>query len=198
MMHKLLPQEITPFRVDFEGVAGLRVDELKTDLLSFNPNDVWFYRLPDKKKLGTFTLAAKSVVTEYDLNRTVGIQNLTVKDDEGRLLLQGELINNGTGKATIPHILVTLYDKDGEVVLVDHAYLREAIRPHRTKNFEIRLTPLDQLFLQLTPGYWPHADSETSARLKEEKMKSELIELPPGYGYRYLRVSDNYFSGSVQ
>jgi hypothetical protein len=193
IMHKLLPQEITPFRVDFEGVAGMALEEV-VDILDFNPTRLWSYSPPAGAKLGDYSVFAKSVITPHDLYRDVGTQHLTVEPVDGNLVLRGQLINNGTLEATIPHILVTLYDDNGQVVWVDHHYLREGVRPQRTVDFNLSLTPIESLQLLNNPGYlYPGLDES-----EHISPRSDFVELPPGYGYRYLRVSVNYFAGGAE
>lgn len=191
MMHKMLPFEITPFRVDFEGVAGTALSKVAADI-TFAPGATWDYRLPAATTLKKFEVNAKAVVTQRDLLRAVGVQALRVTPDAaGALSLSGELINNGLRDATVPHLLITLYDEAGEVQWVDHHYLPLAIRPQYTQPFTVPLTPAAAIRDLQLPG-----DRYASARhggLKLQSPRLDFVPLPPGYGYHYLRVSVNYF-----
>lgn len=196
MIHKLLPLEITPFRIDFEGVAGATLTEkLNTEAqrdLEFTPDAAWPVQFPERTSLGKFDVVAKAVVTQRDLYRAIGAQNLTVEETaDGQLLLHGELINNDLREATIPHILVTLYDEKGEVLWVDDHYLPTAIRPQRTQPFVMPLTAAETLHdLQLPSDRYTNSLQDKVAL---DVIRRDFIPLPVGHAYRFLRVSVNYF-----
>jgi hypothetical protein len=201
MMHKLLPAEITPFRVDFEGVAGFALAEVVDDV-TFNPSQSWAYSPPTNTRLGQVNLFAKAVVAQLDLNRDVGLQNLAVVEAEPvsdepppnqSLRLRGQLINNGTIEAIIPHVLVTLYDENGQVLWVDHHYVRESIRPQDSLDFELPLTPHPNL--RPLPNVTQLNANGQNRPLALPALRPDFIKLPAGYGYAYLRVSVHYFTG---
>ncbi|MCX6043772.1 MAG: hypothetical protein NT075_01570 [Chloroflexi bacterium] len=193
MMHKLLPLEITPFRVDFEGVAGLALKGGKEPVV-FAPGSSWDYTLPMDKKLGRYAVFAKAVVTQRDLDRDVGAQALTVKETDAGLNLQGVLVNAGLKEAVIPHLLVTLYDEQGRVLWVDHFFISNALRPQRTMNFSVMLTPRNTIgFVDLK------GDNESNALVNTPGLtgpRQDFLALPVSSGYRYLRVSVHYFTGA--
>ena len=193
MMHKLFPLEITPFRVDFEGVAGLALQDAKEPIV-FSPGAIWDYTLPTDKQLGRYAVFAKAVVTQQDLNRDVGVQALTVKATETGLNLQGNLMNAGLKEAVIPHLLVTLYDEDGHVLWVDHFFMSESIRPQRSLNFSVMLTPRQTLTLVHIKGDSTMAPGPNNPGLSGPRQ--DFLKLPASSGYAYLRVSVNYFTGA--
>jgi len=192
MMHKLFPLEITPFRIDFEGVAGLALKDAHQPVV-FAPGETWDYTLPTDKKLGHYAVFAKAVVTQRDLNREVGVQALQATASAAGLQLQGTLVNAGLKEAVIPHLLVTLYDEAGRVVWVDHFFISESIRPQRTLDFAVDLTPRQAIDLVEVEG-----DSYTNALDAVTGLsgpRQDFLELPPDTGYQYLRVSVHYFAG---
>lgn len=135
VMHKLLPGERTPFRVDFEGVAGLRLEEA----LEFDPEA---FTAPDiSKPIAAYLVRVGAVVAQQDLHREVTLQNMQVQQHGGEWIVRGELFNTGLREATIPHLLLTYYDEAGRVLWVDHAYVEDAVRPRRTAPFTVTLTP---------------------------------------------------------
>ncbi|MEM7799569.1 MAG: hypothetical protein AAF633_10295, partial [Chloroflexota bacterium] len=77
--HKIFPKEITPFRVDFEGVAGFRVTD-RDKVGDFRPDD--YTPIDLEEPINYYEVYAKAVVTPYDLNRSVGIQNLHMEVEE--------------------------------------------------------------------------------------------------------------------
>jgi hypothetical protein len=200
MIHKLFPREITPFRVDFEGVAGLALKDVKGPVV-FSPGASWDYALPSTlpsalpadKQLGRYAIFAKALVTQRDLNRDVGVQALLVKQTDAGLNVQGVLINAGLKEAVVPHLLVTLYDEQGRVLWVDDFFMRESIRPQRTLDFSVDLTPRQMLTLIPLKGDNAFAPPQNNPGLAGPRQ--DFRKLPISSGYAYLRVSVNYFTG---
>jgi hypothetical protein len=191
MIHKVLPFEITPFRIDFEGVAGTALTTATTDL-TFSPGATWDYQLPATSVLGKFEVNAKAVVTQRDLERAVGVQALRITPGEaGQLVLSGEVINHDLRGATIPHLLITFYDAAGEVMWVDNAYLPLSIRPQYSQPFTLPLTPADTIRNLELPSDLYNTALRNPVELQSPR--PDFILVPPGYGYHYLRVSVNYF-----
>lgn len=192
MIHKILPLEITPFRIDFEGVAGLALEEAAASL-SFTPGAYWDFLLPPDVALGNFTVFAKAVVTGRDLGRSLGVQHLRVVETADGLALEGELINSGLDEAVIPHLLVTLYDEAGRVRWVDHHFLREGVRSQRALPFRLPVTPsAESRSLGLPGNVYSNILAEESDR---RDLHADAIPLPPGHGYAHLRVSVHYYAG---
>lgn len=197
MMHKLFPLEITPFRVDFEGVAGLAVADARQPL-QFTPNATWEYELPIGTVFGRFDVFAKGVVTQRDLDRDVGVQRLTVNKlvaaGQTQWRLQGGLFNAGVKEAVIPHLLVTFYDAAGQVLWVDHFFLPQSLRPQRAMDFAVPLTRRDAI-MPLDVAGSAYANTLT-AITGVAGPRADWVPLPPETGYAYLRVSVHYFTGS--
>ncbi len=194
IIHKLFPKEVTPFRVDFEGVAGAVLTDTAT-AGSFRPDAYSPVSLDGQVTSGQ--VYAKGVVTGADLHRDVGVQNMRVAiDADGAPRLEGELFNTGAVEAVIPHILVTYYDADNRVAWVDHMFVEEAIRPQRVQAFELPITPQSQVATRLDNlEEFPNA-AQSDPALEDDP--AALIQLPPEVGYASLRVSVNYFVGTGQ
>ncbi|MFN8501390.1 hypothetical protein [Kouleothrix sp.] len=193
MVHKLLPKEATPFRVDFEGVAGAVLSDT-LDLKNFKPGA--FTPPILTRPIGSFGVYAKGVATQRDLDRGLTLQNLQVQPlPGGGARLTGQLLNTGTHEATIPHVLLTYYDARNQVVWVDHVFIRDAVRPQHMQQIDIALTPYGELQPVLGAGDLlaaperPDRSAQTAWR--------ERIALPPGLGYAALRVSVHAFEGSA-
>ncbi|RMG97022.1 MAG: hypothetical protein D6706_09270 [Chloroflexi bacterium] len=194
MIHKLLPKEVTPFRVDFEGVAGAVLEDLET-AGDFKPDA--FSPIQLDSPIDYFEVYAKAVVTDKDLYRDVAVQDLAVTQEaNGRFYLNGRLLNNGPREATIPHILVTFYDENNQVVWVDHYYVPDAIRPQREQLFSFPLTPYEEVETLLEKGDLFANILETEVRPNQPWL--ERLPAPPGMGYAALRVSVHYFIGNTQ
>ncbi|MBX3010737.1 MAG: hypothetical protein KF832_04485 [Caldilineaceae bacterium] len=192
MMHKLFPLEITPFRIDFEGVAGLALQGTQPPL-AFTPNAAWDYEPPVGTQLGGFSVLAKAVVAQQDLARAVGAQDLHVEKTATGYLLSGALINAGLQEAVIPHLLVTFYDAAGDVQWVDHFFLPQSLRAQRTMPFALPLTPRQAVTTVAIPGSL-YADAVTP--IPDWPLpRADWLALPSAAGYAYLRVSVHYFAG---
>ena len=194
IIHKLFPKEATPFRVDFEGVAGSALFDLPT-ASDFKPGA--YSPLNLKANIASFDVYAKAVVTTHDLFREVGIQQIqTIFGEDGQVHLSGQLLNSGTREATIPHLLITYYDANNRVVWVDQNFMENAIRPQLAQPFDVKITPLSEVTTVLDKG-----DLFTNVLQNEvsrDQNWQERISLPPGMGYSALRVSVHYFTGGEQ
>ncbi len=194
IMHKLMPKEVTPFRVDFEGVAGAVLDDLDT-AGDFHPDAYSPLMLEDP--VAAFEVYGKAVVTGRDLDRSVAVQDIQVTmDEEGQAWLSGEVRNFGLSEATIPHVFITYYDAAGQVAWVDHYYLEEGIRPQRSQSFNLPITQPDDFEALDT-----HADVYANILRDEvspDAVWGERIQAPPELDYETMRINVHYFVGGAE
>jgi hypothetical protein len=123
--HTALPGEVVPFRIDFEGIAGLNGQSSNVD---FKPNA----RTPlaiRAEDVAEVWLSAKGLVTTLDLDRSLIAQSISVRNDA---IVQFAIRNDGLAETTIPHLFVTLRNAQGDVGWVDDLFVPDAIRPQRT------------------------------------------------------------------
>jgi hypothetical protein len=193
MAHKILPKEVTPFRVDFEGVAGAALGDLTT-AGDFRPGA--YSPITLSQRIAAFEVYAKAVVTGRDLYREVAAQDVAVRTGGDRKpQVEGTLINAGIYEATIPHVLVTYYDAAGRVAWVDHLFGENAIRPQRAQPFAVPITPSTAVRVVLDRGDM-FANILQSA-VRYDPAWRERIALPPEIGYAALRVSvHSYLAGA--
>jgi hypothetical protein len=136
--HSLLPGESTPFRIDFEGVAG------RDDAGSFHPDA--FVPIGPIADLAGMTTYASAVVTGRGLERPVVLQDLAVTvDASGVPQLHGSMLNLGTTDTTVVTLLVSLYDHDGTLIWVDWVVVPDAARPGSEVSFAAALTARHRL-----------------------------------------------------
>ncbi len=140
--HTALPGETIPFRIDFEGVAGLVPGEggsLTVSSADFSPGASTLAL--DPARVSEVWLSAKAVVTGDDLGRTLQALDVTGHDRDADTgpALSGTLRNDDIVDTTIPHVFVTLRDGNGEVGWVADAFLDESIRPQRSTGFSVVL-----------------------------------------------------------
>ncbi|MEM7330717.1 MAG: hypothetical protein AAF490_01405 [Chloroflexota bacterium] len=190
MVHKLFPKEVTPFRVDFEGAAGAYLENNAP--IEFEPGA--FFPFEAGSPADNFEVYAQAVVTTYDLFRDVGIQGVEfTQDDDGNFHLTGELYNSGTLEATVPHVFITYYDENNEVVWVDDFFVADAVRPQRLVSVDFVLTPGHEVEILLDRG-----DDYANALEDEVTISDEWIDrmpAPEGLGYHSYRINIHYFVG---
>jgi hypothetical protein len=102
--HVLLPKEVTPFRIDFDGV-----------------------HLNQVKKV---TLNPSSILVPASADPVIGVLHQQLdKTDSGHSVLKGELMNESGELVNIPQVLATYYDNTGKVIWISDGYVDQALRP---------------------------------------------------------------------
>ena len=142
-VHKLLPKERAPFRIEFEGIAGA-LDVLDPTAGDFSPEAVTDLAIDDDT-VASFAVYTSAVVTGRQTARPLQLQDARLVDDGDGTRLEGVLRNDGTAEVTIPHLLVTRRDADGRVVWVDHAYGEQSVRAQRSVPVALTLDDLTGL-----------------------------------------------------
>jgi hypothetical protein len=112
MTHSLLPREVSPFRIDFPGVALKNVKSVR-----MQPN---------------------SMLVAASADPTIGVLHQRLENDSlGHKVLRGELINQSGQTVNIPHVIATWYDNSGKIIWVNDAYVDHALLPTTPQPFQI-------------------------------------------------------------
>jgi hypothetical protein len=112
--HVLLPKEISPYRIDFPGV---KISDVKSVRMK-----------PD------------SMLVPASADPVIGVLHQRIeKDNIGRTVLKGELLNESGQIVNIPHVLATFYDNNGRVIWVSDGYLDHALLPQTPQPFAVDL-----------------------------------------------------------
>lgn len=112
--HVLLPKEISPYRIDFPGI---KKSDVKSVRMTHN-----------------FMLVPASA------DPVIGVLHQRIeKDQTGRTVLKGELLNESGQTVNIPHVLATFYDNSGKVIWVSDAYSDHALLPQTPQPFSVAL-----------------------------------------------------------
>jgi hypothetical protein len=129
--HKLMPKEISSFRIDFEGIAWSRTKDSIPK--TFNPDEftpVEFEEQPTK-----FNLQVAGNVSGSDLYKEVSLSAISIEPTR----ITGNVFNSGIEEVTVPQLLVTYYDKEKTLLWVDDIFIKEGIRQQRKQEFEYAL-----------------------------------------------------------
>ncbi len=129
--HKLMPKEVSAFRINFEGIAWSKTQDSIPK--TFNPDEftpVEFEEQPTK-----FNLQAAGNVSGADLYKESVLSDLQLTKGS----LSGYLFNSGLKEITIPQILVSYFDSSKKLLWVDHIFVKEGIRQQRQQYFKYNL-----------------------------------------------------------
>ncbi|WP_026915849.1 membrane protein [Christiangramia portivictoriae] len=138
LKHKLMPKEISSFRVDFEGIAWLAKDSKIPE--TFDPDQFTPLELDDIPV--TFNLQCAGNVAITDLYKSTSINEMKLKNN----MLKGSIFNYGVQEVTIPQMLISYYKND-QLMWVEHVYLENGIRVQRKQDFDLELKDISGLEL---------------------------------------------------
>ncbi len=131
--HVLLPDQISPFMIEFEETAWVDYDDenpLQFDPSIFTP--FHFDRQPT-----TFKLMVESLVSDKNYLAELGITNVGI--EKGNIV--GRTYNAGIENITIPQLLVSYYDSNKNIIWVDHSFLPRAVGSQKSTFFEVPIDP---------------------------------------------------------
>ncbi len=126
--HKLMPKEVTSFKINFEGIAWSDIQDSIPK--TFNPDEftpITFDGTPTQ-----FNLQVAGNVTNSDLYKRTTLSDLEVSNT----IVSGKLFNSGTQEVTVPQLIITYYDHNKDLVWVDDLYIEQGIRQQRQQHFE--------------------------------------------------------------
>jgi hypothetical protein len=114
IVHSLLPNEHTPFRIDFPGTNLEQVKNVR--------------------------LAVSSKVVAASGDPVISVANPRIETaGEGRKVLRGEIVNQTGSVVNIPQVLASYYDASGKVIWVSATYLDRALLPQNPLAFTMKI-----------------------------------------------------------
>lgn len=135
--HKLMPKETTSFKINFEGIAWVKInDSIPT---TFNPDEFTPAKLEGQPV--KFGLQVSGNVSGSDLYKGLVLNDLRINANK----IRGTLFNSGLNEATVPQLLITYYDANKSIIWVDHEFLDEGIRQQRKQSFTYTMVGNDQI-----------------------------------------------------
>lgn len=129
--HKLMPKEISSFKINFEGIAWTSINDSIPK--SFNPDQ--YTPVDFKNKPSIFNIQAAGNVANTDLYKGLAISDLNIHNGK----IKGQLFNSGTQELTVPQLIISYFDQNKNLVWVDYNFVKDAVRPQRKQNFEFNL-----------------------------------------------------------
>jgi hypothetical protein len=114
--HKLLPKQVSPYRIDF---PNMRLEKIKNVRM-------------DAKAL----LVAASADPVIEVN-----QQKLETDPLGKKVLTGQLTDEGGQVVDIPHVIAAYYDSNGKVIWVSDGYVAQPLLPQVPVPFAVDLPP---------------------------------------------------------
>ncbi|GAA4884840.1 membrane protein [Flaviramulus aquimarinus] len=137
--HKLMPKEVSTFKINFEGIAWSKTKDSIPK--TFNPDEftpVEFEEQPTK-----FNLQVAGNVSGSDLYKGITLSDLNISKNH----ITGKLFNSGIEEVTIPQLLITYYDANKTMLWVDHLFIAKGIRQQRQQSFEYPILQNDTIQL---------------------------------------------------
>ena len=131
--HTLMPQETSPFRINFEGIAWRDLNQNRPS--TFNPDEFTSIELNSPPE--SFTVSVDAHVSTKGVFRDVSLQEMSVSDGS----LSGTIYNFGMETITIPQLLISYFNSDKELLWTNVIYLEESVRPQRRNFFKVPIIP---------------------------------------------------------
>lgn len=195
LKHKLMPKEITAFRIDFEGIAWSSTKD--TIPPTFDPDE--FTPLSLKELPTKFDLQCAGNVAITDLYKQLTLQDLRHQSRK----ITGTLFNSGVQEVTIPQLLISYYNKNKELIWVDHHFMREGVRIQRKQYFEYDLCQLKGLAIlksdleQCFVNGLPNASiAEKIFPNRNEIHPSAQLQPISGDGFDFIKIELNSYIGN--
>ena len=193
--HKLMPKEISSFRINFEGIAWSKTQDSIPN--AFDPDQFTPVELSEQPT--KFNLQAAGNVSNSDLYKNVVLNNVAIEEEN----VKGTLFNSGLQEITVPQLLVTYYTKDKKMVWVDHMFLKNGIRQQRKQYFSYPILKNDTLKVISTDmsncyvNGLPNEDiaSKIIADRIENHDRSNLLKINDEK-YQYLKIEMNNYIGN--
>ena len=193
--HKLMPKEVSSFKINFEGIAWSKTQDSIPK--TFNPDEftpVEFEEQPTK-----FNIQAAGNVSSSDLFKDVVLNNIKISNNS----VSGSLFNGGLQEVTIPQLLITYYDENKNIVWVEHMFVKEGIRQQRKQSFNFPILKVEKLtvinddmsncFVNGLPN-----ESISNKVVPNRVINQSQIFLQPVEHklYKYIKIETNSYIGS--
>ena len=114
--HKLLPKQVSPYRIDFPGMR--------------------------KEKIKNVRMDAKALLVAASADPVIEVTQQKLETDPlGKKVLTGQLTDQSGQVVDIPHVIAAYYDANGKVIWVSDGYLAQPLLPQVAVPFAVDLPP---------------------------------------------------------
>lgn len=195
--HKLLPKETTPYRINFEDIAWAKNTSKKPT--SYNPSTFTKLQLSDTPV--NFEVQVVANVATTDVYQSIAPSQV----QQNESLINGFLFNPSIEAATIPHLLVSYYDSNKELIWVKSIYVDESVRQQRKRKFTIDLSHF------ITPRRLSKSMQNVSVNgLPNQSISDKVVPNRNGNGlnerlipienepFEYISITPNSYIGNPQ
>ena len=186
-IHRIMPKEVVPFRIDFEETAWVKQDDLNPK--KFDPDQ--FTAFNSDRHPVRFTVLARAVMDDKDLYRSIGVQKVAIENNR----INGEVINHGTEEVSVPELLLSYYNYKGEVVWVESTFIREGVRPQRKRLFDVPFPDLSKTELVVEGKdeffYVNGLPNSSFDSFGEKPVWNGRMKIPPAQGINALGIRVN-------
>jgi hypothetical protein len=112
--HRLLPKQVSPYRIDFPGLRLGQVKSVRMDV--------------------------RALLVPASADPVISVENQAIdKDALGRKILKGSLLNQSGQTVNIAQVLAAFYDSNGKVIWVSDGYLDQALLPQAPVPFAVNI-----------------------------------------------------------
>ncbi|MBC8756993.1 hypothetical protein H2O64_20140 [Kordia sp. YSTF-M3] len=190
--HKLMPKEVTSFRINFEGIAWSNTQDSIPK--TFNPDEFTPAHFEDEPT--KFNLQAAGNVSGLDLYKNIVLNDVEIDQKT----IKGNLFNSGLQEITVPQLLITYYDENKELLWVDHLFLDSGIRQQRKQAFSYKLSGNDAIKIISTDmencyvNGLPNAD--ISAKILSNRKQQDALQKITHSVYQYVKIEMNAYIGN--
>ncbi|MFN8623156.1 MAG: hypothetical protein U0869_20650 [Chloroflexota bacterium] len=195
VVHTLLPGERTPFRIDLEDANA--APPAKVTIIEFDPEGR--SRKPVAlDRIGILQVDAHAVVTDLDAHADLGVDGVRVTAEPDGCHVAASVRALGTEAISVPQLLVTAYDADGQPRWVQDAYLPYALRPGRTGDIVVTLPDLVQVQVRNVPqGLSVNGldvdGTDVAAAAAAGALPADAVPAPAGCHAAWIAVTPNGF-----
>lgn len=114
--HKLLPKQVSPYRIDFPGMRMEKIKNVRMD--------------------------AKALLVSASADPVIEVSRQKLETDPlGKKVLTGQLTDESGQVVDIPHVIAAYYDANGKVIWVSDGYLAQPLLPEVAVPFAVDLPP---------------------------------------------------------
>jgi len=114
--HKLLPKQVSPYRIDFPGMRLEKIKNVRMD--------------------------AKALLVAASADPVIEVSAQKLETDPlGKKVLTGQLTDESGQVVDIPHVIAAYYDANGKVIWVSDGYLAQPLLPQVAVPFAVDLPP---------------------------------------------------------